>query len=119
MFFLLFESALKGNRERVAQMIRTLQLNDDPYRLFGLLAGQAFQLLAVAVSDSGANVAKDLGVHPYALQKMTPYAKALGATGTKKVAVAFAEADEAMKSSAADPWLLIERALIKTAETAK
>lgn len=117
--FLLFESALRGNRQRVADMIGMLQLNDDPYRLFGLLGGQAFQLLAIAVAEPGANVAKDLGVHPYALQKMAPYAKSLGVTGAKKVAAAFAEADEAMKSSAADPWLLIERALIKTAEISK
>jgi len=117
--FLLFESALRGDNARVAQMIGTLQLSDDPYRLFGLLAGQAFQLLAVALADPSANVAKDLGVHPYALQKMTPYAKSLGPSGTKRIALVFAEADEAMKSSAADPWLLVERALIKTAEIAK
>lgn len=117
--FLLFESALRGDGRRVAQMIETLQLSDDPYRLFGLLGGQAFQLLAVAISEPGTNVAKDLGVHPYALQKMSQYAKSLGPSGARRVVAAFAEADEAMKSSAADPWLLVERALIKTAEISK
>jgi DNA polymerase III delta subunit len=70
----------------------------------------------LVVSDApSADVAKDMGVHPYALSKLAPAAKRLGRTGAKKVVAAFAEADEAAKSSAADPWLLVERALIKVA----
>ena len=114
--FDLFESALKGNGAKIKQMIETLSLNEDPYRLFGLLSGQAFQLAALAVAGDrqGADVAKDLGVHPYGLGKLATYARRLGRSGTKKVVAAFAEADASMKTSATDPWLLIERALMKT-----
>lgn len=115
--FDLFESALRGNTGRVKQMIETLELSEDPYRLFGLLSGQAFQLAALAVAGDkpSAEVAKDLGVHPYGLSKLSSYAHKLGRPGAKKVIAAFAEADSAMKSSATDPWLLLERAVMKVA----
>ncbi|HEV7952378.1 MAG TPA: DNA polymerase III subunit delta [Candidatus Saccharimonadales bacterium] len=115
--FDLFESALRGNSAKVKQMIATLELSEDPYRLFGLLSGQAFQLAALAVAGDkpSAQVAKDLGVHPYGLSKLSSHAHHLGRLGVKRVIGAFAEADAGMKSSAIDPWLLIERALIKTA----
>lgn len=113
--FDLFESALRGNGAKVKQMIATLELTEDPYRLFGLLSGQAFQLAALAVAGdkSNAEVAKDLGVHPYGLGKLATYAHRLGRGGAKKIIAAFAEADTAMKTSPAEPWLLIERALFK------
>lgn len=113
--FNLFEAALRGDGKKVSGMIATLQLDEDPYRLFGLLSGQAFQLFALAVADKPVpEVAKDIGAHPYALQKMSSFARSLGASNTKRILKAFAEADEAMKTSAAEPWLLIERALMKT-----
>jgi DNA polymerase III delta subunit len=114
--FDLFESALKGNAAKITQMIETLSLGEDPYRLFGLLSGQAFQLAALAAADDrpSSDVAKDLGVHQYGLGKLAPYARRLGRKGTRKVVAAFAEADAGMKTSTTDPWLLIERALIKT-----
>jgi DNA polymerase-3 subunit delta len=115
--FELFDAALRGNAIKVKRMIETLELTEDPYRLFGLLSGQAFQLAALAAAGDkpSAEVAKDLGVHPYGLGKLTTYARQLGRSGAKKVIDAFAEADAGIKSSATDPWLLIERALIKTA----
>lgn len=118
--FNLFESALRGDVSRTTHMLATLELTEDPYRLFGLLSGQAFQLAALAVSEKpSAEVAKDLGAHPFALSKLAAHARKLGRPGARKIIGAFAEADEGMKTSAAEPWLLIERALIKTAQIAK
>jgi len=114
--FNVLEAALKGDGVRLQQMIRTLELTEDPYRLFGLLGGQVFQLAALIVTDrSSANVAKDLGAHPFALSKLASFAKKLHKTEVKKMITAFAEADQAMKSSGGDPWLLVERALMKVA----
>ena len=114
--FNLFEMALKGDALKVKKMCDNLALSDDPYRLFGLMSGQAFQLAALSVSEKpSADVAKDFGAHPFALSKLAPYAKKLGRAGTRKVIAAFVEADAGMKTSMADPWLLIERALIKIA----
>lgn len=113
--FELFEAALRGNSAKIAQLITDLQLTEDPYRLFGLLSGQAFQLAALSAAPHDANVAKDVGAHPFALSKLSPYAKQNGPTGAKKVIAAFAEADVAMKTSVAEPWLALERALQKIA----
>ncbi len=115
--FNVFEAALKSDTARLQEMIRTLSLSDDPYRLFGLLSGQVFQLVALAMSDKpSAEVAKDMGVHPFAMGKMTSYAKKLGRSGAARIAAIFIEADHGMKTSSADPWLLVERALVKVAQ---
>ncbi|MNY33575.1 DNA polymerase III subunit delta [compost metagenome] len=114
--FNLFETALRGDARGVMHMIATLELTEDPYRVFGLLSGQAVQLVALALGDKpSADIAKDIGAHPYAVSKLGSYAKKLGGSGSGRVVVVFAEADRAMKTSAAEPWLLIERALMKVA----
>ena len=113
--FNLLDAALRGDTRKVSSMIRTLRLGQDPYMTFGLLGGQVFQLVALAASDRpSGDVAKDIGAHPYALGKLAPHAKKLGRSGTKKLARVFADTDTAMKSTATDPWILIEQALVKT-----
>lgn len=114
--FNLFEAALASDRVAVTKMISTLSLNEDPFRLLGLLSGQAFQLATLAVSDkSSAEVAKAIGAHPFAVGKLATYAKKMGRSGARSVITAFTEADSSMKTSATDPWLLVERALLKVA----
>jgi DNA polymerase-3 subunit delta len=114
--FHLFEAALKSDMTKVQHMIRTLQLTEDPYRLFGLLSGQVFQLTALVISEKpSSEVAKDIGVHPYALSQLSSHAKNLGRNKVKKLVNIFADTDADMKSLGIEPWILIERALIKTA----
>lgn len=114
--FNLFASALRGDGDRVRTMVSTFELADDPYRLFGLLSGQVFQLSALVLSDKPMpEVAKDIAAHPFALGKLAPYARRMRRSDVKKIIGAFAEADQAIKTSAAEPWLLIERALVKVA----
>lgn len=115
--FNLFEAALRGDRRRVAAMIRTLQVSEDPFMVFGLLSGQVIQLTALVMTDAPqADVAKVIGAHPFALQKIAPHAKSKGKGGARRIVAAFAEADSAMKTTSNDTWLLIERALMKTAD---
>jgi DNA polymerase III delta subunit len=114
--FNLLDAALRGDSKKVVQMISTLQRIQDPFMTFGLLSGQVFQLAALAVSDKpSAAVASDIGAHPFAVGKLAPHAKKIGQSGARKIVRYFADADTAMKSTATDPWLLIEEALIKTA----
>jgi DNA polymerase III, delta subunit len=114
--FNLLDAALKGDRARVSDMVRTLTQTDDPYMVFGLLSSQVFQLAALAVSGKpSTEVAKDIGAHPYALSKLAPHASKLGRGGAKRIIDVFAATDTAMKSTATDPWLLVERALLKVA----
>lgn len=111
--FVLFEAALKKDATRVKSVLMTLESSEDPYRLLALLSTQAVQLATLAVADKpSAEVAKDMGVHPFALSKLAPAAKQLGRGGARRIISIFAEADEASKTSAADPWLLVERSLI-------
>lgn len=113
--FNLLDAALRGDTRKVSQMVQTLSRAQDPYMTFGLLSGQVFQLAALAVSEkSSGEVASEIGAHPYALGKLSPHAKKLGPSGARKLVKIFADTDTAMKSSATDPWLLIENALIKT-----
>lgn len=117
--FHLFDAALKGDTIKVQQMIHTLQLTEDPYRLFGLLSGQVFQLTALIIGEKpSGEVAKDIGVHPYALSQLTSHAKNLGRAKVKKLVTIFVDADADMKSLGIEPWILIERALIKVSSLA-
>lgn len=111
--FNLFDAALRGDRTKVSRMIKTLEISDDPYRLFALLSGQAFQLATLAVSEASDSVANDLSANPYVISKLAPVAKHLGRSGARKIIATFGAADDDLKLSRADPWLLIERALMQ------
>jgi DNA polymerase III delta subunit len=101
-------------------MITTLQRTQDPFMTFGLLSSQVFQLAALSVTDIPVNeVAKDIGAHPYALGKLVPHVQRLGRGGIKNIVEIFADTDRQMKSSTTDPWLLIEKTLMKTVNAAR
>ncbi|MBC7564802.1 hypothetical protein H7100_01025 [Candidatus Saccharibacteria bacterium] len=110
--FQLFELALDGRRQAVHDMIRTLELVEDPYKLFALLCSQAFQLAAVSSSRSSDNPTKDFAIHPYVAGKLARYGNKLGPRGAAHILTAFAQADADMKRSRGEPWLLIERTLL-------
>lgn len=117
--FDLFETALKGDTGRLRELLAVLSATEDPYMLFGLLSGQAFQLMALALARDEQDVAKDFGVHPYALSRMRPYARQRGSAGAREVLLAFNQADEAMKTSYVDPWTVIEQVLFTVAAPSK
>jgi DNA polymerase III delta subunit len=110
--FQLFETALEGRPQKVHDMIKNLELTEDPYKLFALLSSQVFQLAAVANAREGDNPSKDFAIHPYVASKLARHAKRVGAVGSLRMLKSFAQADADMKISKADPWILIERALI-------
>ena len=110
--FQLFETALEGHPKKVHDMIKNLELTEDPYKLFALLSSQVFQLAAVANAREGDNPSKDFAIHPYVASKLARHAKRVGAAGSLRILKSFAQADADMKISKADPWILIERALI-------
>lgn len=111
--FNLFEVAIKGNVDELRHMIRNLEQSQDPFALFALLSAQAFQLAAVANAHKSDDVAKDFGIHPFVVSKLSPIAKRLGKSGVSKIVKIFASADEDIKTTAIDHWLIIERALMK------
>lgn len=114
--FQLFETALDGRTKEVQDMIRTLELTEEPYKLFALLSSQAFQLAAVANAKAGDNPSKDFAIHPYVASKLERHAKKLGKQRTLRILKSFARADADLKISRGEPWLVIEKTLITIAQ---
>lgn len=110
--FQLFETALEGDTRKVHAMLKTLELTEEPYKLFALLSSQAFQLAAVASAGTGDNPSKDMAIHPYVASKLSRHARKFGKAGSARILSAFAKADADLKLSRGDPWLLIEQALL-------
>lgn len=115
--FGLFETALNGDATRLHEMITTLRLSEDPYRLLGLLSSQALQLTVLTYGDGDVGkVASDTGAKSsYPYQKLAPYAKRLTRTQASATMRLFASADTRLKSSDADPWLVLESTLAQVA----
>lgn len=113
--FSLFESALRGDIDELKKTLQSLEKSEDAYRLSALLFTQVFQLVVIASASKLDDVSRDFGIHPYVVSKLTPIAKRIGKVGVSKIVAIFAQADDDMKLSRAEPWLLIERALIKVA----
>ena len=113
--FNLFETAIRGEKKQLQNIIRNLEQTEDIYRLSALLFSQGFQLAAISTAGNDDNVAKDFGIHPFVVSKLSQIAKKIGKSGVAQVIGILAEADDDMKLSRAEPWLLVERALMKIA----
>lgn len=116
--FELFELALTGDMTTVHEKLQALKMQEDAHRLLGLLSSQVLSLAAVVSAPETANPAKDFGIHPYVVGKMRRYTRKLSKHRVAELIEAFARADAAMKRSKAEPWLLVERALIDVAAIA-
>lgn len=112
--FELFEAALRGDSQLIQQLVSQLSLSEDGHRTFGLLSGQVMQLAALVTAKSDATIAKDIGVHPFALGKLKPLARRVGRTELRRIVSFFADADDRIKMGT-EPWLAIETALQQTA----
>lgn len=111
--FQLFELGLEGKRSRLHEVIVTLELTEDAYAVFALLSSQVFQLTAVALAGPDDTPAKDFAIHPFVVSKLARHAKRLGPHGARQALRIFAQADADMKRSKAEPWLLVEKALLQ------
>lgn len=116
--FLLLEAALKGERQRIAELIRGLRIFDDPYRTEALLASQWMQVSAIVLSRGRplSTVANDLGVKLFALQKLEPMTHHFTLLQLQTLTGFFADIDYRLKSTATDPWLLVERLLLEISQ---
>ena len=115
--FSLMEDALNGKTEAVVRSLRSLELSEEPHRLMALLLSQAFSLLAAVLAPSAADPAKEFGIHPFVLSKLRRFSSSIGSGGALRVVELCAQADVDLKSSKADPWVLVERLLVKISHT--
>ena len=112
--FQLLETALRGNAADLAGMVETLSRSEEPYRVFGLLISQILQLTTLSLADKpAAQVAKDIGAHPYVLSRLAPYAKKLGPVKARVLVEKAADIDTLMKTTSTDTWVLVERLLLE------
>lgn len=110
---LLFETALKGDVTRLSQAIEVLKNTEVPQQIFSLLTTQLLSFAAVSFAKGpGQSPAADIGIHPYVVKILTPHAQKRGAAETSKMLADFARADQLLKGTATDPWVLIERLLM-------
>jgi DNA polymerase-3 subunit delta len=114
--FELLASALRGKTSEVKAIMASLRLNEDPYRVFGLLASQGMQLTSLALGDSNSQqVAADTGLRPFSLSQLAPLARDLSHVQAVQLIELLAQTDVRMKTTSHDSWLLIEQMLLKVA----
>lgn len=113
--FELLDAALAGQPQKVATILAALKTEEDPYKLFGLLASQVHALAVVAAAGGKSPdvIAKEAGLHPFVVRKTQPVVRRLGVERIQKIAKDVADCDWHLKSTGADPWRLLEVTLQK------
>ncbi len=115
--FALLDAALSGQTQQVIGMIDQLKTQEDPYKLFGLLASQVHTLAVVVMAEgrSADQIAKEAGLHPFVVRKTVNVAQRLGKERVAVIARSVARCDIQLKSTGADPWDLLRVCLQKVA----
>lgn len=108
--FELLDAVFVGNQERTAQLLAELRAREDPYQFFGLLSSQVVALLALTVAGSRRpdEIARDLGLHPFVVKKLSATARRLGRERVEAMLTRLSHADERIKTSGVDPWRQLE-----------
>lgn len=115
--FELLDAALAGQQDGVRRLISNLRTEEDPYKLFGLLASQVYALAVVTTAGTRSpdQIAKETGLHPFVVRKTQGVAKRLGQARVAGIATDVALCDAQLKSTGADPWDLLQLCLLKIA----
>jgi DNA polymerase III subunit delta len=116
--FELLDAVLHRQVEKTQAMVSELQGAEDPYKLFGLFSSQVYTLAVVVTAGtkiSSQQTAKDTGLHPYVIGKMSKVARRTSWKDVELMITQLADLDDKLKSSGADPWLLLETTLMKIA----
>ncbi|HVI69152.1 MAG TPA: DNA polymerase III subunit delta [Magnetospirillaceae bacterium] len=115
--FELLDAALAGDKAALARHLHALKMQEDPYKLFGLLASQIHTLAVVATAGARHPdiIAQEAGLHPFVVRKTQAIAKRLGPAHIKQLVAHVATCDVQLKSSGADPWDVLHICLYKIA----
>lgn len=106
--FEILNKAFRGQRQAVKQEIDDLESTDaEPRLFFGLLSSQIFNILAIAVAPSSANLVSDLGINPYAADQLLPIARLGSVVKLEQIVQWFIETDMKLKSGSYDAWMEI------------
>lgn len=112
--FNIFETVLFSDKNKVKDKIESLMINEDPYKLFGLLAGQMIVMMAIKNTNrSDSEVAKDLNASPFMVGKLSSISKKITPSRLKNILNDFAHADLSIKNTNNDPWSVLASLLKK------
>ncbi len=115
--FELIEAVFESENNRQSKILSDLSAKEDPYKFFGLLVAQVYALAVIksAGDRSVEQIAKDSGIHPFVIKKNHTLAKNIDNKKLQKIIAALCKCDEHLKSTGADPWLLVRQCLGKIA----
>jgi DNA polymerase III subunit delta len=117
--FDVLDAALAGNTVRVHRALADIRTHEDPYRFSGLLFGHIYALGAVMLGAEGnlgpEAIAKQAGVHPFVVKKNLATARRLDRTQFTTIVAETTKADELLKTSSSEPWVIIDTCLKKIA----
>lgn len=104
--FELLDAALRGETHDMERLFQVVSREEDPYMFFGLLAGQIYALALVSSSKGSRldDIAKETGVHPFVLKKVSGMATQVSGASLQTLTARLAELDAHMKSRAVEPW---------------
>ncbi len=115
--FELLDAALGRQPTLVRHLLHKHSAIEDPYKLFGLLVSQIQALVIVKHAEGRApdTIARETGLHPFVVRKTQTLARVIDKNELNVMINAIATCDTHLKSTGADPWLLLEQCLSKLA----
>ena len=99
--------AVARDQTRVDNLLAQLRRQEDPHYVFPSLLNQWYQLASIALA--GERSATELGIHPYAAQKLAVLARDMSHGALKEITHLAARLDADMKRSSIDPWDAVNR----------
>ena len=117
----LFEMALKGDRDGLREALVQARQTADPYMTLGLLTSQLFALSGAFFSrdSNDPDVAKMIDINPYVLKKFSAFVQNLSRESLAEIVEFLTEADVQMKTTSTEPWVVLQTCLNKIASQNK
>lgn len=108
--FALLDTMLRGQRDTALKLLSDIRLTEDPYKFMGLYISQLYTLAlcVYARGKSSPDIAREASLHPYVVQKMSALARQIDAKRLRELLSAAKNCDYRLKSSASEPWLVVE-----------
>lgn len=114
--FLLLELAFGGQKKAALELLDSMErAHDDPFQLVSMLIWQTHILAVVASAENTADaqIAKDAKLSPYVVQKTRALVRRLSRSQLKQIIDVIIACDTNLKTSSAEPWRVLEQALIQ------
>ena len=117
--FELLATAMRGDMAAVMDATKRLALSEDGHRVAALICSQAVNLSVLSSAHkagvSSGQVAKDIGVHPFALSQLDAVAGKLSYQEANNIVERIVMMDNDMKTGQLDAWTAITTTLVKIA----